>query len=111
MNALDLLRRRVNDLLHHSGRTRKDFAIYIGKAPSWATELFQGRHGIALKDLDRVARFFGVSVPQLFEIDGYRFRERRMGERRAGKERRRTKDRRRPTDDPTSQPTGRKGHT
>lgn len=84
----------MSDLLHHSGRTRKDFAIYLGKQPSWATEFFQGRHGIPLKQLDRVARFFGVSVPQLFEIDGYRFRERRLGERRGGKERRRTKDRR-----------------
>jgi transcriptional regulator with XRE-family HTH domain len=96
MNALDLLRRRVGDLLHHSGRTRKDFAIYIGKQPSWATEFFQGRHGVPLRDLDRVARFFGVSVPQLFEIDGYRFRERRMGERRSKKERRGGKDRRKP---------------
>lgn len=94
MNALDLLRRRLQDLLHHSGRTRKDFAIYLGKQPSWATEFFQGRHGIALKDLDRVARFFGVSVPQLFEIDGFRFRERRYGERRSGKQRRGGTDRR-----------------
>ncbi len=96
MNALDLLRKRVGDLLHHSGRTRKDFAIYLGKQPSWATEFFQGRHGIPLAYLDRVARFFGVSVPQLFEIDGYRFRERRLADRRAGKERRRAGDRRKP---------------
>jgi transcriptional regulator with XRE-family HTH domain len=98
VNALDLLRRRVGDLLHHSGRTRKDFAIYLGKAPSWATEFFQGRHGVSLKDLDRVARFFGVSVPQLFEIDGYRFRERRLSQRRCGKDRRGAGDRRKPTD-------------
>lgn len=96
INALDLLRRRVGDLLFHSGRTRKDFAIYLGKQPSWSTEFFHGRHGVTLKDLDRVARFFGVSIPQLFEIDGYRFRERRNAQRRTGRERRSGKDRRAP---------------
>ena len=82
ITAEQLLRRRLDALLHHSGRTRKDFAIYLGKAKSWSTEFFQGRHGMTLKDLDRAARFFGISVPQLFELDGYRFRDRRSGERR-----------------------------
>lgn len=94
MNALDLLRKRVGHLLHHSGKTRKDFAIYLGKQPSWSTEFFQGRHGVSLRDLDRVARFFGISVPQLFEIDGHRFRDRRINQRRVGRERRSGKDRR-----------------
>lgn len=93
VTAADVLRRRVNALLEHSGRTRKDFAIYLGKQPSWSTEFFQGRHGATLKDLDRMARFFGVSVPQLFEIDGHRFRERRRGERRS-LDRRRSAERR-----------------
>lgn len=96
MNALDILRRRLDVLLQHSGRTRKDFAIYIGKQPSWSTEFFQGRHGMTLKDLDRAARFFGVSVPQLFELDGYRFRDRRRQERRNGQDRRKMPDRRKP---------------
>lgn len=94
MNALDILRRRLDVLLQHSGRTRKDFAIYLNKQPSWSTEFFQGRHGMTLKDLDRAARFFGVSVPQLFELDGYRFRDRRREHRRSGQERRRLPDRR-----------------
>lgn len=88
VTAQEILRRRVAALLQFSGRTRKDFAIYIGKSPSWSTEFFQGRHGATLKDLDRIARFFGVSVPQLFEIDGHRFRERRVTQRRSGRQRR-----------------------
>lgn len=88
VTAAELLRRRLTALLQFSGRTRKDFAIYLGKRPSWATEYFQGRHGITLRDLDRAARFFGVSVPQLFEVDGYRFRDRRIAQRRCGRERR-----------------------
>jgi transcriptional regulator with XRE-family HTH domain len=94
VTALEILRRRVDALLQHSGRTRKDLAIYLGKQPSWSTDFFQGRHGVGLKDLDRLARFFGVSVPSLFEMDGYRFRDRRRGQRRAGKERRSGQDRR-----------------
>jgi transcriptional regulator with XRE-family HTH domain len=78
----ELLRRRVQALLHMTGRTRKDLALYLGKQPSWATDYFHGRHGVTLKDLDRLARFFGVSVASLFEIDGVRFRERRRDERR-----------------------------
>jgi transcriptional regulator with XRE-family HTH domain len=93
--ALEILRRRLDGLLQHNERTRKDFAIYLGKAPSWATEFFQGRHGMTLRDLDRAARFFGVSVPQLFELDGHRFRERRIVCRRQpGCDRRKGKDRR-----------------
>lgn len=95
VTATEILRRRIGALLHVSGRTRKDFAIYVGKSPSWATEFFQGRHGATLKDLDRMARFFGVSVPQLFELDGYRFRDRRRGQRRCmTKDRRSGEDRR-----------------
>jgi transcriptional regulator with XRE-family HTH domain len=94
VTALEILRRRVDALLQHSGRTRKDLAIYLGKQPSWSTDFFQGRHGVGLKDLDRLARFFGVSVPSLFEMDGYRFRDRRRGQRRAGRERRLGQDRR-----------------
>lgn len=94
VTASEILRRRVAALLEFSGRTRKDFAIYVGKQPSWATEFFQGHHGATLKDLDRIARFFGVSVPQLFEIDGHRFRERRMAQRRSGQQRRSGSERR-----------------
>lgn len=94
-SALDILRRRLDGLLQHRERTRKEFALYLGKQPSWATEFFQGRHGITLKDLDRAARFFGLAVPQLFEVDGHRFRERRVFQRRLGtKDRRHSKDRR-----------------
>jgi transcriptional regulator with XRE-family HTH domain len=90
----EILRRRVDALLRHSGRTRKDLALYLGKQPSWSTEFFQGRHSVTLRDLDALARFFGVSVPSLFDIDGYRFRERRRAQRRTGRERRRGIDRR-----------------
>lgn len=94
VTAEEILRRRLAALLHHSGRTRKDFAIYLGKHPSWSTEFFQGRHGATLKDLDRMGRFFGVSVPQLFEIEGHRFRDRRFSQRRSGSDRRVGQERR-----------------
>jgi transcriptional regulator with XRE-family HTH domain len=88
ITATEILRRRVLALLQHTGRTQKDLAIYLGKQPSWTTEFLQGRHGVTLKDLDRLGRFFGLAVPQLFEVDGYRFRDRRRGERRTIKDRR-----------------------
>lgn len=82
VTADQILRRRVQALLDFSGRSRKDLSLYMGKQPSWATDFFTGRHSVNLKDLDRLGRFFGVSVPQLFEIDGYRFRDRRRADRR-----------------------------
>jgi len=88
MNATEILRRRLDSLLQHAGRTRKDFAIYLGKQPSWSTEFFQGRHGMTLNDLDRAARFFGLSLSDLFQIDGHKFRDRRRTQRRSGHERR-----------------------
>ena len=94
VQAVEILRRRVEALLAHTERTRKDLAIYLGKQPSWTTEFLQGRHGVTLKDLDRLARFFGLSVPQLFELDGYRFRDRRRGERRSSRDRRNGGERR-----------------
>lgn len=90
----EILRRRVDALLQHTERTRRELAIYMGKQPSWTTEFLQGRHGVTLKDLDRLARFFGLAVPQLFELDGFRFRERRRFERRMSRERRSGTDRR-----------------
>lgn len=86
----DLLRRRVQALLDRDGRTRKDLALYMGKTPSWTTDFMHGRHSVTVKDLDKLGRFFGVSVPSLFELDGYRFRDKRRGERRRGKAERRT---------------------
>lgn len=94
VTAEEVLRRRVMALLNHTGRTQKDLAIYLGHSPSWTTEFFQRRHGATLKDLDRMALFFGLAVPQLFELDGYRFRDRRRGQRRCIGERRLGKDRR-----------------
>jgi transcriptional regulator with XRE-family HTH domain len=92
----EILRRRVQALLFACGKSRKELALYLGKQPSWATDFFHGRHGVTLKDLDRLARFFGVSVPNLFEVDGLRFRERRRQERRQHwQDRRHTDDRRR----------------
>lgn len=95
VTALDILRRRVDALLHHSGQTRKELALYMGKEPSWTTDFLLGHNGIRLKDLDRLARFFGLSVAALFELDGYRFRDRRRHNRRSGiADRRKGEDRR-----------------
>lgn len=94
VTAGDVLRRRIAGLLHASGQTQTAFAAYLGKTPAWASDFLKGRHGVVLADLDKIARFFGVSVPQLFEIDGVRFRERRRGDRRAGPRDRRVRDRR-----------------
>lgn len=82
--AIDILRRRVDALLHHSGKSRKELALYVGKQPSWTTDFLLGHNGLKLQDLDKIARFFGISVPSLFELDGYRFRDRRRSQRRAG---------------------------
>ncbi len=86
-NAGDILRMRVAALLAANDRTQKELAAYLGHTPAWATDFLRGRQNVLLRDLDKIARFFGLSVPQLFEIDGVRFRERRGGERRTGERR------------------------
>ncbi len=92
--ALDVLRRRVSDLLEHEQISRKDLAAYLGHARSWTTEFLNASHGCSLDDVDKIARYFGLSVPQLFELDGVRFRDRRRGQRRSGLDRRGGFDRR-----------------
>ena len=92
--AKDVLRRKISDLLARDDRQQIELARYLGYQPSWVTDVLKGRHGVSLDDLDRIARFFGVSVPQLFELDGSRFRDLRRGERRSGQDRRKGDDRR-----------------
>jgi transcriptional regulator with XRE-family HTH domain len=67
VSSSDLLRLRVRTLLERSGRTRKNLARYLGKTPSWATDYLNGRHNVSINDLDRLARFFGVTVSSLFD--------------------------------------------
>ena len=96
----DLLRLRIGHLLFTSGRSRTEFADYLKITRGMVTMMLSGERGIGMDRLDRIAQFFGVSVPELFMVDGEKFRERRRGddrrhgERRSGKERRLGGDRR-----------------
>jgi transcriptional regulator with XRE-family HTH domain len=84
-----LIRQRINHLLYKDGRSQAEFATYLGVSQPAVSMMLSGERGIDLDKLDRMARFFGISVAELFMIDGEKFRERRSGH-----DRRRTSDRR-----------------
>lgn len=69
--------------------------MWVGKHETWISKILKEDRGIQLKDLDKIADFFGLTVHQLFSPGISPLTERRRGQRRSGRERRGTTDRRR----------------
>lgn len=92
----DILRARINHLFFVSGRKQVEMADYLHVSETRITQMLKGDRAIHVNDLDRIAQFFGMSVADLFMIDGEKFRERRVGprDRRSRKDRRSGLDRR-----------------
>lgn len=94
-----LLRQNIAALLRARGQTQKDLAAWCGYSKSWLNQILRDdrkprpaghkERVIHVRDLDRIADFFGVAAYQLFLPGVSAFSERRKGlERRAGTERR-----------------------
>ena len=88
-SALYLLRRNITDLLRARHETQKSLAFAVGHDKSWLNKFLNGGRGIQMKELDRIADFFGLAPYQLFQPGITGLTERRGAtDRRSGRERR-----------------------
>lgn len=89
LRALFLIRTNISGLLHARKQSQADLASWLGKGRSWMNKFLNGTREIQLKDLDRIADFFGLATYQLFQPGVVPGSERRSGrERRSGHDRR-----------------------
>src|SRR3990167_1597702 len=90
MRANALLKENVATLLRVRGQSRKSLAHWCYRSESWISKVFaEDRREFSLKDLDRIADFFGFATYQLFQPGISLQTERRHGiERRKGHDRR-----------------------
>lgn len=89
LRALYVIRTNISGLLHQRKESQTDLASWLNKDKSWINKFLNGTREVQLKDLDRIADFFGLATYQLFQpgvVSG--------SERRTGRERRQLPDRR-----------------
>lgn len=91
-----LLVQNIRALLARRGESDRALAMWCGHRPAWLSKILTTERGIKLKDLDKIADFFGLTVAQLFQEGISPLTERRRGERRRLGERRGGRDRRQP---------------
>jgi len=83
------MRENIEGLLRERGRTQYSLAMWLSHDKSWINKFLRGQRQMQLKDLDRVADFFGLETYQLFRPGASTDTERRRGrDRRTGHERR-----------------------
>lgn len=73
-------------------------ATWCGHNASWISKILAGDRGVPIKELGKIADFFGLTVAQLFQYGISPLAERRRSVRRKGLERRTADDRRQPAD-------------
>jgi len=90
-----LLARNIRALLTARGEDDSALATWCGHRPAWLSKILNGERGMQIRDLGRVADFFGVEVSQLFQRGVDPLLERRVhgrripgGDRRTGIDRR-----------------------
>lgn len=89
LKALYIIRTNISGLLAHRKQSQTDLASWLGKGRSWMNKFLNGTREVQLKDLDRIADFFGLATYQLFQPGVAPGSERRTGrERRTGHDRR-----------------------
>lgn len=89
MKATYLLRRNIEALLQARKETQTSLAFAIGHKKSWINKFLNGTRQLQLKDLDRIADFFGLATYQLFQPGISSLTERRkLKDRRSGQDRR-----------------------
>lgn len=89
MKADRMLAENISALLRERGQRQRDLAQWCHHSDVWISAILAGKRAAHMKDLDRIADFFGIATYQLFQPGISRFTERRSGkERRAGRDRR-----------------------
>ena len=88
-NAAKLLRDNIGQLIATRRDKQKDLADWCGHSEAWISAFLRGERDFRLKDLNRIADFFGLEPYQLLSPGLSGLTERRSGvERRSGHDRR-----------------------
>lgn len=89
VKAIFLIRQNVAALLAARHETQTALAQWVGHKKSWINKFLNEGREVQLKDLDRIAAFFGIETYQLFQPGISRLTERRSQiDRRVTRERR-----------------------
>lgn len=94
LRAQVLLIRNIKALLADRGIEQEALSLWAGHQPPWISKILAGTRGVQLKDLDRIADFFGLTVAQLLTHGTGFETERRHAQRRTGIDRRNGRERR-----------------
>lgn len=89
LRALDIIRQNISALLVARRESQSGLAAWLRKDKSWINKFLNGHREIQLKDLDRIADYFGLATYQLFQPGISPLTERRSAsDRRSGRDRR-----------------------
>jgi hypothetical protein len=94
LRADHLLVENIRTLLAGRGLDDSALAIWCGHKPAWISKILSLERGMPVRELGKVADFFGLTVMQLFSPGISPLTERRKSERRVLKDRRAVGDRR-----------------
>lgn len=79
----------VSGLLHDRHASQRDLAVWCHHSEVWISKILKGEREAQMKDLGRIADFFGLAAYQLFQPGVTAASERRRGtDRRGGQDRR-----------------------
>jgi hypothetical protein len=96
LRADHLLVENIRTLLSERGIDDSALAIWCGHKPAWISKIMSLERGVPMKELGKIADFFGLTVSQLFSTGISSLTERRKCERRSAIDRRTGIDRRQP---------------
>lgn len=98
LRADHLLAENIRTLLSVRGIDDSALAVWCGHKPAWISKILSLERGVPVKELSKIADFFGLTVSQLFSPGISPLTERRKGERRGVVDRRTGIDRRQPVE-------------
>lgn len=95
LKADALLAENIRALLNARREDARSLAMWCGHSGAWISKVLSGERGVPVRELGRIADFFGLTVAQLFQhgispLTERRRAHRRVGERRSGEDRRRS---------------------
>lgn len=89
LKATYLFTENVKELLAKRHHTQRELAVWCKHSEVWLSKILKHEREAQMKDLDRIAAFFGLATYQLFQPGVTAATERRRGtDRRSHKERR-----------------------
>lgn len=89
LTAPRLFAANVQALLRLRGQSQRDLAAWCRHSEVWISKILRCEREARMKDLDRMADFFGLATYQLFQPGLTKATERRRGgDRRSGQDRR-----------------------